>query len=101
MTENIDENIVDFLDLINFTLSNKFEEKWKHRFSSSFIKLFQLKLLESMDNQKPVKKSTLFTYLTKRCKYSEEQVNNFFDAIEIEMYDPIIQYDRKAQSKQT
>ena len=46
MTENIDENIVDFLDLINFTLSNKFEEKWKHRFSSPFIKLFQLKLLE-------------------------------------------------------
>jgi hypothetical protein len=54
-----------------------------------------------MDNQKPIKKSTLFTYLTKRCKYSEEQVLNFFDAIEIEMYDPIIQYDRKTQSKQT
>jgi hypothetical protein len=91
MTENIDESIVDFLDLINFTLSNKFEDKWRHRFSSSFIKLFQLKLLECMDSQKPIKRSTLFTYLTKRCKYSEEQVENFFKAIEIEIYDPLIQ----------
>jgi hypothetical protein len=54
-----------------------------------------------MDNQKPIKQSTLFTYLTKRCKYSEEEVTNFFKAIEIDLYDPIIQYDRKAQSKQT
>lgn len=91
MSDNIDENIVDFLDLINFTLSNKFEEKWRHRFSSPFIKLFQLKLLESMDNQKPLKRSTLFTYLTKRCKYSEDQVDNFFKAIDIEIYDPLIQ----------
>lgn len=90
MTENIDENIIDFLDLINFTLSPKFEEKWRHRFSSAFIKLFQLKILESMDNQKPLKRTTLYTYLTKRCKYSEDQVDNFFEAIEIEIYDPLI-----------
>lgn len=90
MTDNIDESIVDFLDLINFTLSAKFEEKWRHRFSSSFIKLFQLKILESMDNQKPLKRTTLYTYLTKRCKYSPDQVDNFFDAIEIDLYDPLI-----------
>lgn len=90
MNYNIDENIVDFLDLINFTLSPKFEEKWKHRFSSSFVKLFQLKILESMDNQKPIKKATLYTYLTKRCKYSPDQVDNFFEAIDIEIYDPLI-----------
>jgi len=90
MNYNIDENIVDFLDLINFTLSPKFEEKWKHRFSSSFVKLFQLKILESMDNQKPIKRATLYTYLTKRCKYSPDQVDNFFEAIDIEIYDPLI-----------
>jgi len=90
MNYNIDENIVDFLDLINFTLSPKFEEKWKHRFSSSFVKLFQLKILESMDNQKPIRKATLYTYLTKRCKYSPDQVDNFFEAIDIDIYDPLI-----------
>jgi hypothetical protein len=90
MSDNTDENIIDFLDLLNFTLSNKFEEKWRHRFSSAFIKLFQLKILEVMDNQKPIKRTTLFTYLTKRCKYSEEQVLNFFNAIDIDIYDPLI-----------
>jgi hypothetical protein len=90
MNDNIDENIVDFLDLINFTLSPKFEEKWRHRFSSAFIKLFQLKILESMDCQKPIKRTTLYTYLTKRCKYSPDQVDNFFKAIEIEIYNPLI-----------
>lgn len=90
MNENIDENIVDFIDLINYTLSTKFEEKWRHRFSSAFIKIFQLKILESMDNQKPIKRTTLYTYLTKRCKYSTDQVDNFFKAIEIEIYDPLI-----------
>ncbi len=90
MNDNIDENIIDFLELINYTLSPRFEDKWKHRFSSPFIKLFQLKILESMDNQKPIKKTTLYTYLTKRCKYSADQVDNFFQAIEIEIYDPLI-----------
>jgi hypothetical protein len=90
MNDNIDENIVDFLDLINYTLSSKFEEKWRHRFSAAFIKLFQLKIIESMDSQKPLKRSTLYTYLTKRCKYSSDQVDNFFDAIEIDLYDPLI-----------
>jgi hypothetical protein len=90
MTENIDESIVDFLDLINYTLSSKFEERWRHRFSSSFIKLFQLKILESMDSQKPIKKATLYTYLTKRCKYSPDQVDNFFEAVEIDLYNPLI-----------
>jgi hypothetical protein len=90
MNDNIDENIVDFLDLINYTLSSKFEEKWRHRFSAAFIKLFQLKIIESMDSQKPLKRSTLYTYLTKRCKYSSDQVDNFFQAIEIDLYDPLI-----------
>ena len=90
MNENIDENIVDFLDLINFTLSSNFENKWRHRFSPAFIRLFQLKIIESMDNQKPIKRSTLYTYLTKRCKYSSEQVDNFFSAIEIDLYNPLI-----------
>jgi len=88
---NLDENIIDFLDLINFTLSNEFTEKWKHRFSPGFIKLFQLKILKCVDEGKTIRKTTLFTYFTKRCKYSDEQVNNFFDAIDLDIYYPLIQ----------
>lgn len=88
---NLDENIIDFLDLINFTLSNEFSEKWGHRFSPQFIKLFQIKMLQCVDGGKTIKRSTLFTYFTKRCKYSEEQVNNFFKAIDIDLYYPLVQ----------
>jgi len=32
----------------------------------------------------------LFNYLTKKCKYSPDQVNKFFVSIEIDIYHPFI-----------
>ena len=90
MSKNIDIEIVVFLDLINYTLSNAFTEKWRHKYSEKFIKHFQLKLLDSMNRQKPIKKEMLFNYLTKKCKYSQEQVLNFFHTIDIDIYKPFI-----------
>ena len=89
-TNNLDIEIIDFLDLINETLSNTFVEKWRHKYSEKFIKHFQLKLLSALTKQKPIKIELLFNYLTKKCKYSPEQVTNFFDTIEIEIYSPFI-----------
>ena len=89
-TNNLDIEIIDFLDLINETLSNAFVEKWRHKYSEKFIKHFQLKLLSALTKQKPIKIELLFNYLTKKCKYSPEQVTNFFDTIEIEIYSPFI-----------
>ena len=90
-----DIEIIDFLDLINVTLSNTFIEKWKYKYSEKFIKHFQLKILQALNNQKPLKLDTLFRYLTKKCKYSPDQVNNFFDTIEIDLYKPLITIERK------
>lgn len=90
-----DIEIIDFLDLINVTLSNTFIEKWKYKYSEKFIKHFQLKILQALNNQKPLKLDTLFRYLTKKCKYSPDQVNNFFETIEIELYKPLITIERK------
>jgi len=90
MDSNLDVNIIDFLDLVNVTLSLYFVEKWKYRYSEKFIKQFQLKLLQSLNKQKPLKLNTLYSYLTKKCSYSPEQVINFFKAIEIENYRPLI-----------
>ena len=87
---NLDVDIIDFLDLINETLSYSFIERWRHKYSEKFIKHFQLKLLESMNKQKPIKLEMLYNYLTKKCKYSPEQVHNFFDTIDIEIYRPFI-----------
>ena len=43
-----------------------------------------------MNKQKPIKLSILYNYLTKKCKYSGEQVLNFFETIDIDIYRPFI-----------
>jgi len=90
MSNNLDIEIIDFLDLINETLSYGFVEKWRHKYSEKFVKHFQFKVLDAMSKQKPIKLEMLYNYLTKKCKYSPEQVTNFFDTIDIEIYRPFI-----------
>jgi hypothetical protein len=85
-----DIEIIDFLDLINQTLSSSFVEKWRYKYSEKFIKHFQMKVLDSMNKQKPIKISILYNYLVKKCKYSDNQVLNFFDTIDIDIYRPFI-----------
>ena len=87
---NIDTDIVDFVDLINATLSSMFVEKWRHRYSEKFIKLFQFKVLDSLSSRKPIKLDNLYIYFTRKCKYSKDQVLDFFETIEIEIYQPLI-----------
>lgn len=91
MYSNSDIEFIDFIDLINITLSNDFIEKWRHRFSERFVKHFQIKLLSSLTKRKVLKRESLHNYLTKKCKYSPEQVDNFFKAIDIDIYYPLIQ----------
>ena len=97
MNESTDIEFIDFIDLINTTLSNEFVEKWRYRFSEKFIKHFQIKLLNSLTKRKVLKLDSLYNYLTKKCKYSPEQVDNFFEAIDIELYRPLIQISKKVK----
>ena len=89
-SENLDIDIIDFLDLLNETLNTSFVERWRYKYSEKFIKHFQLKLLHALNKQKPIKIEMLYNYLTKKCKYSPEQVTNFFNSIEIDIYSPFI-----------
>ena len=82
------------MDLINFTLHKDFVEKWRHKYSEKFIKHFQMKLLESLNKQKVLKLSSLINYLTKKCRYSTEQVENFIETIDISIYYPLIIADK-------
>jgi hypothetical protein len=84
--------ILEFLDQIEYCLSLRFKEKWRHRFSSHFISIFQDKILVSMKNQKPVKMSSLISTYTKKYKYNEDVVRDFLQAIDIGTYYPIV-YD--------
>jgi hypothetical protein len=87
---NFDIDIVDFIDLINFTLSDEFIDKWKYRFSCKFIKEFQIKIIKSLKDRKPIKIESLVKHLSKKCGYSIEQVRNFFEAIDVNLYHPLI-----------
>ena len=83
---NIEIDLIDFMDLVNFTLHKDFVEKWRYKYSVKFIKHFQIRILESLNKQKVLKLSSLYNYLTKKCKYSDDQVRHFFNAIEIDIY---------------
>lgn len=87
---NFNASFIELMDLLQFTFSEDFIEKWRFRFSEQFIKQFQLRLLKSLGENKPIKKDTLYLFLRKKCAYSKEQILNFFEAIEIEIYYPII-----------
>lgn len=91
--ESYDDSVElhDALELINFTLSNKFKEKWAFKYSESFIRLFQERFLESLNAQKPLKKSVLTKFLVEKHKYNITQVEDFYKSIELENYYPIIQ----------
>jgi hypothetical protein len=90
MSSNLDIELIDFLDLINNTLSLSFKEKWRYKYSDKFIAHFQAKLLDAMQKGKPIKKQMLYNYLVRKCKYADEQVMNFFDTIDIDIYSPFI-----------
>ena len=90
MSYIIDGDIIEFLDLINETLSISFVERWRHKYSEKFIKHFQFKVLDSMNKKKALKLEMLYNYFTKKCKYSDVQVSSFFTSIDIELYKPFI-----------
>lgn len=91
MEKDLDIQIIDFIDLINETLSNKFVERWKFKFSEKFLKQFQLKILHSLNKQRPIKLQSLYSFLVKKRNYAPEQVDNFFESIDIDLYRPLIQ----------
>ena len=85
--------IHEFLEQVDYALSSRFTEKWRHRFSVNFIGIFQEQLLKAMKNRKPVKKSTIVSQYTKKFKYSEREVLEFFREIDISLYCPAIKLD--------
>jgi len=89
-SDDIKVNLIEFYDLLEYTFSFKFIIKWKYVYSERLIKLFQLKLLQSFKNSKPIKKSSLLNYLVNKGKYSKEVIEDFFESIEIELYSPFI-----------
>ena len=92
----------EFLEHINYSLSLKFKEKWRYRFSTHFIGIFQEKVLNSLTTQRPLKLSSLVSAYVKKHKYNIVEVQEFFRTISIEDYYPLVYADKKyLEMKQT
>jgi hypothetical protein len=89
-TEDINQLLFEYTELLDFTLSNEFIKRWKDKYSVKFIKLFQARLLKCLADRRCLKLSTLYTFLTSKCNYSKDQVINFLESIDIEAYQPIV-----------
>ena len=90
MSYNDSIDLIDLIDIIDFTLHKDFIEKWRHKYSEKFITTFQYKLLESLSKRKPIKKLSLTSFFKKKLRYSEEQIVNFFESIDVSLYYPLI-----------
>ena len=89
-TEDINQLLYEYTELLDFTLSNEFILRWKDKYSTKFLKLFQTRLIKCLSDRRCLKLSTLYTFLTSKCNYSREQVLNFLESIDIEAYQPIV-----------
>jgi len=90
MNSNSDTEIYDLMDILNFTLSKEFLEKWRFKYGERLIKLFQIKILDSLKNSKNLKVKSIFKFLTKDSGFSEDVIKNFFIDVDISLYHPII-----------
>ena len=90
MYHNDSKDFIDFIDIVNFTLDSSFLEKWRYKYSEKFITSFQMRLLKAVSDRKPIKKESLTNFFKKKLKYSPEQINNFYESIDINLYHPLI-----------
>tara|TARA_R110000772_G_scaffold98900_1_gene198410 strand:+ start:300 stop:596 length:297 start_codon:yes stop_codon:yes gene_type:complete len=87
---NLDVEIYDLIDLLSFTLGKEFLEKWRFKYGDRMIKLFQLKIINSLRKSKNIKLKSIFRYLHKDSGFSEEIAENFLIDIDFAIYSPII-----------
>lgn len=87
---SIETELVDLVDLLDFTLSTEFIQKWKKKYGERLLRAFQVKLLESIKSQKPLKLDNLIKYLVRDCAYNEEIIKGFLQDIDFEIYFPMI-----------
>ena len=96
LEQNLDDKteLSEFLEQVNYALSLEFKERWRHRFSESFITIFQECIIKSFQTQKAIKLSGLMSQFTKKHKYDESLVKDFLSCIDTTLYYPLIYRDR-------
>lgn len=90
LNEDLKVDIIEFMEQIDYCLSHEFKEKYRHKYGTHFVELFQSKILQSIKTKKPLKKEVLVNSIVERKKYNRTSVEMFFNEIDIELYYPLI-----------
>tara|TARA_R100001443_G_scaffold116814_1_gene138613 strand:- start:488 stop:787 length:300 start_codon:yes stop_codon:yes gene_type:complete len=94
----LEEDLVEIIDLLNFTFSSDFTDKWSFKYGKRLPSLFQIKLLKSLDTRKPLKLKIVQKFLTVDSGFNKEVVESFLEDIDYEIYRPIISGSLRAIS---
>lgn len=86
----LEEDLVEIIDLLNFTFSSEFVDKWSFKYGKRLPSLFQIKLLKSLDSRKPLKLRLMHKFLTVDSGFNKEVAESFLQDIDYEIYRPII-----------
>jgi len=87
---NLEQDLIETIDLLNFTFSSDFVDKWSYKYGKRLPSLFQIRLLKSLDSRKPLRIETVNKFLTVDSGFNEEVVFSFLKDIDIGIYSPII-----------
>mgnify|MGYP003626985444 CR=1 FL=1 len=88
--QNLDSEFIDIIDLVDFTFSSNFVEKWSFKYGRRLARLFQIKIMKSLESRKVLKMSMLYKFLVTDSGFSTEVVKNFLLDVDYEIYSPII-----------
>jgi hypothetical protein len=96
---NLDDKVelYEFLEQVNYALSLEFKERWRHKFSESFVNIFQETVIKAFQTQKPIKISTLTSQFTRKHKYDDSLVREFYSCIDVTLYYPLIYRGRSTK----
>ena len=86
----LEEDLVETIDLLNFTFSSDFVDKWSFKYGKRLPSLYQLRLLKSLDTRKPLRLQTLYKFLVVDSGFNEEVIKSFLEDVDYEIYSPII-----------
>jgi hypothetical protein len=89
---NLDIEILEFLDVIEYVTSSRFKEKYRHQYGSHLIQLFQQKILDAFQKKRPIALNDLVKFLTVKHSYKPELVKDFLKEVDIEILTPFVYF---------
>jgi hypothetical protein len=77
--ESLNYNLLEFFDSLSYYLSDKFNEKWKYKYSEILISSFRDILINSLKKNRPVKFKSLVNRLKKSTGLNQEILEEFLE----------------------